>query len=160
MFYFVHFYSNRQPTMNKLLISNKDFFADMSWLEKPILGGFIPRKEFIDQYTLVMNILFGETLPNKITLRYPERFFPNNMSQHFWNLIKERMQSGIEFDVETSDLHAAIHIGLQKEVQTGPNSGWDIREILTKADNGSWERFSLQYVYGRSYSDVVTCNSF
>jgi hypothetical protein len=129
-----------------LLISKTKFFEDMVWMSNPILGEYIQNQNFIDQYQLVMKILGDTEIGSEVTLNYPERFFPNNLSQLFWTKVQEYMRKGVRFYVKTSDLTAATFIWKE----------WETRQIEVPGKG----IFTLTHCYGRNVSDVMSVHTF
>lgn len=138
--------------MNKIRISKKGFFQDLTWLDDPMglkMDCLYPSKDFIDQYQLVMTILVGKPLPKEVRLHYPEKFYPRNMGQYFWKKVETLMSAGLLVEVETSDITAACFV-----------SGWDEKTIQSSGPDGVWQEHALVDTYGRDVASVAKENPF
>lgn len=93
---------------NKILLSKQGFYDDcclIDALTSTMLGG-----TFAVTYLYCMKILSDKLNEKEVILTYPERFFPNNMSAHFWGKVKKLVVEGFVFDIKTSDVIALAWI--------------------------------------------------
>ena len=152
---------------NSVTITKQGFFDDIPE-ENPISNLFGTSPEvsysFLNTYKLVRLILDEELPEGNYVLNFPEKFMPNNVSQHFWELVKELLHGEMHFfTVRTSDLISVGFINPSKafnsEAAHSNGRGWDVRVVECPEEDGI-NTYGIGSVYGHDISRILTSHKF
>lgn len=143
--------------MNKLLISKKDWFNALSFLNSDNIliskitdSGVTVSKNYIYNYEMVMTIILnGKIKDDNVVLIFPEMFLPNNVMYEFWKKVK-KLSKKHSFFITTTNLYSVILLP-----KSGKN-GWDMQvEVPQKKDNNIiWVKHNIPSYTGKDISFV------